>query len=349
MLLRLKRLPFFFLLCCSSLAFSTPTADNPVEYMALFTQREEELAKNYLSYMSEVAHGSKARRMEKRRNELIASLKEAIREGSKIKPYNGDASLRDAFKSYWGVLLSIFTEDYSKLVDMEEIAERSYDAMEAYLLTQEKAEEKLDEAYKKVPEAYNAFAAKNNVRLNEGQSSKLNRKLDQVGKVNAYNNKLFLICFKSSVQETLMLEAVGKADINGVEQNKNSLLKYAVDGLGRLDSIKPYNNDGSLVNACRKVLEFQKTEAEKKAFIYSDFLIRQEDFDKLKKSFDSKPASKRTKQDIDGYNKAVADHNKSINDFNKASSDLHNTRNKVMTQWDASRKRFMDSHMPHKM
>jgi hypothetical protein len=44
--------------------------------------------------MSEVAHGNRARKMEKRRNDLLNSINEAIREG-KLRPYKGDASLRD--------------------------------------------------------------------------------------------------------------------------------------------------------------------------------------------------------------------------------------------------------------
>ena len=101
--------------------------------------------------MSEVAHGNRARKMEKRRIELLNSVNEAIQAGAKLRPYKGDASLRDAFKDYWMVLNTIFKEDYHKIVDMEEVAEQSYDEMEAYLLIQEKAGQKLHEAYRKIP------------------------------------------------------------------------------------------------------------------------------------------------------------------------------------------------------
>src|SRR5688572_24943164 len=118
--------------------------EGPVAHMNLFNALEEDLSKKYLSYMSEVAHGRRARKMEKRRTDLLNSVSQAIYEGGKVRPYKGDVSLRDAYKTYWTVLLSIFKEDYHKIVDMEEVAEQSYDAMEAYLLTQEKAKEKLN-------------------------------------------------------------------------------------------------------------------------------------------------------------------------------------------------------------
>jgi hypothetical protein len=324
-------------------------AESPVNHMKALDLLEESLSKKYLSYMSEVAHGRRARKMEKRRVDLLNSVNEAIREGSKLRPYKNDASLRDAFKEYWSVLLTVLKEDYHKIVDMEEVAEQSYDAMEAYLLIQEKASGKLKEAYRKIPVAYEAFAEKHNVRLVAGESSKLSQRLDQAGAVNGYVNVIFLVFFKSNVQEGLMFKALEANDINGVEQGKNSLLKFSTEGLTRLDTMKAYKGDGSLITACRKVLEFQKNEAENKLTAMTDFLIKKEEFEKMKKSFDKKPAGQRTQADVDVYNKAIADYNKSVNDFNKTSTDLNASRNKMLDNWEATRKRFMDHHTPYKL
>jgi len=338
---------FFFLLSISLSA--QPTGDSPVDHMNYLNQLEENLSKKYLSYMSEVAHGSRARKMEKRRIELINSVNEAIQAATKLRPYKGDPSLRDAFKNYWLVLNTIFKEDYHKIVDMEEVAEQSYDEMEAYLLIQEKAGKKLHEAYRNIPAAYEAFAARHNVRLSEGQSTKLSQRLDRAGRVNGYMNKVYLLFFKSNVQEELMFKAMEKNDVNGIEQSKNSMAKFSTEGLERLDTLKPYNGDGSLIVACRKVLEFQKDEAENKVTFMTEFLIKKEDFEKVKKAFDSMPANKRTQADVDTYNKAIADYNKSVNLYNKTNESLNTNRTKVITHWETTRKKFMDVHVPYKL
>jgi hypothetical protein len=317
--------------------------------MNALNQLEENLQKKYLSYMSEVAHGKRARKMEKRRTDLLASISQAIQEGGRLRPYKGDTSLREAFIQYWTVLLTIFKEDYHKIVDMEEVAERSYDAMEQYLLIQEKASEKLHEAHSKVGPAYETFAARHNVRLTEGQSTKLTERLNAAGQVNSYMNKIFLLFFKSNVQEELMLEAMKKNDVNGVEQSKNSLLKFSTEGLVRLDTMKPYKADASLITACRKVLEFQKDEAENKATYMIDFLMKKEEFEKIKKAFEMKGASRRTQDDINAYNKAIDDYNKGVSIFNKTTGELNNSREKVIGNWDATRKKFMDVHVPYKL
>jgi hypothetical protein len=323
--------------------------ESPVDHMSALNALEENLQEKYLSYMSEVAHGRRARKMEKRRTELLNSINEAIRESEKLRPYKGDASLREAFKEYWVVLLTIFKEDYHKIVDMEEVAERSYDAMEQYLLIQEEAGKKLHEAHAKVSPAYEKFAASHNVKLVEGQSSKLSKRLGQAGQVNSYMNMIFLIFFKSNVQEQSMLEALKKNDINGVEQSKNSLLKFSTEGLDRLDTLDSYKGDGSLITACRKILDFHNDEAENKATYMTDFLMKKDEFDKIRKAFESKPTNNRTQTDIDAFNKSIDGYNRAVNDFNKTSGGLDNTREKVMNNWEVTRKRFMDQHVPYKL
>lgn len=315
------------------------------EHMSYFTSKDQELSKSYMSYMSEVAHGNRARKMEKRREDVIKSLREAIREAGRVRPFKGDASLRDAYRDYWTLMLSIFVEDYHKIVDMEEIAERSYDAMEAYLLTQEKAGEKADQANEKLRSSYKAFAAANNIQLVEGQESKLSKKIVKAGEVNKYMNQIFLISFKSSVQEVHMMEALNKNDVSGVEQYRNSMSRFAEEGLLKLDSIKPYNGDGSYMNATRKLLEFQKTEAEKMKSVV-DFLLKSEELNKIKAAFEAKPAAKRTQDDVDNFNKAIAEFNTAVTEFNKVNNELNNARSRNHQNFETTRKRFMDQHVP---
>jgi hypothetical protein len=341
-----------FILVCVLLVLTgramAQSAGGPVEHMSLLSEREDLLRKNYLSYMSEVAHGARARKMEKRRNELITSVQNAIRETGRVKGYKGDISLRNAFIQYWNVLLHVLKEDYHKIVDMEEVAEQSYDMMEAYMLAQEKADEKLDQAYESVAQTYSLFASTHGVKLTEGQQSKLNRKLEKVGNVNKYMSEVFLIVFKSQVQENNIIKSLNEKNVSGVEQGKNALQKYSQEGLMRLDTLKPYSGDASLINASRKVLEFYRVEAETKIPTLSAFLIKAAEFDKLKKSFDTKPANKRTKQDVDEFNTAVNDLNKQVGTFNKVNDEINVSREKVLTNWSQARKRFMDQHMPYK-
>lgn len=336
---------FTGLLSCTWLLAQT-NSETPVEHMRYLSSLEQELSKKYMSYMSEVAHGGKARKLERRREDVISSVRVAIREAGKLRPYDGDASLRDAYKEYWEVLLSVFNEDYHKIVDIEEIAERSYDEMEAYLMIQEQASEKLNGEHEKLRTVYDGFAAKHNIRLIEGEN-KLSRKLEQTGKVNRYMNQVFLIIFKSSVQEDKMIQAFNEKDVAAVEQAKASLLKYSEEGLARLDTLRPFNGDGSMINACRKVLDFQKQEASSKFNAHIAFLVKAGEMEKLRKNIEAKPAHSRTAEEIDAYNQAIKDYNKLVADYNKANNELNAGRDKVRNNYEISRKTFVGRHTPH--
>jgi len=333
-------------LVTSTFCFAQGDADNPVAHMSFFTSRELELSKKYLDYMTQVAHGNRARKMEKKRQELIGQIRQSLNEANRLRPYKGDASLRNAYKVYWDILYKVFNEDYHKIVNMEEIAEQSYDMMEAYLLAQEKAGEVLSDAQDKIEPVYNEFAAKNNVRLIEGGDSKLEKKMRQVSAVNAYYHDIFLIFFKSHKQEAYVMDAVARKDLNGIEQNRSTLLKYASEGLERMDTIKAFKGDGSLATACRKVLEFHKLEAEKQLPGLNDYLLKNDEFEKIKKAFDAKPANKRTKADVDAFNKAVNEVNAALESSNKVLVAMNAGREKALDQWNSTRQRFMEAHIP---
>jgi hypothetical protein len=329
-----------------SLSLFAQSAQTPVAYMDFFTNREEELSKKYLSYMGEVAHGNRARKLEKRRQELIAQIRQSLNEANRARPYKGDATLRDVYKSYWDILLKVFNEDYHKIVNMEEIAEQSYDHMEAYLLAQEKAGEVLNVEQDKIEPVFRDFAARNNIRLIDNVDSKMEKRLRQVGLVNNYYHQIFLIFFKSWKQEAYVMDALNKKDINAIEQNRNTLIRFAEEGLSKLDTIKAFKGDGSLAMACRKVLEFHKTEGEKQLPGLNDYLLRNDEFEKIKKAFDAKPAAKRTQADIDVYNKGVNELNTALNASNKLLTGMNTGREKVIDHWEVTRKRFMESHIP---
>ena len=308
------------------------SAETASDYMSLLSNQETELSEKYLNYMSEVAHGHRARKSERKRQELISEIKQSISMANKLRPYKGDASLRDAYKKYWDVLLKVFNEDYHKIVNMEEIAEQSYDDMEAYLLAKEKADEVLSLEHEKVRVAYKEFALKNNIRLVDSDSK--------------MSKKLYLIFFKSYKQEGYVTKAVNDKDINAIEQNRVTLQKFAEEGLSRLDTTKAFKGDGSLITACRKVLEFHKSEAIKDVPVQSEFVLKQSEFEKIQKAFTAKPESKRTKDDVVHYNKAIDDYNAAIVTFNKSNQTLNANQSKVLENWNNSSKRFMELHVP---
>ena len=260
--------------------------------------------------------------------------------------YKGDKVLRQSRIDYLNLLYLVFNEDYAKIVNTEEIAEQSFNEMQAYLLLQEKTTEKLNDAQAKRNLATKEFALKYNVNLVEG-SSEMADKIKKASDVIKYRNKVYLVFFKCNWQWNEMNKAVKNNKINDIEQGRNAVLSYAKEGMIVLDTLKNFEGDPSLANICRHAMNQYKRMAENDVPKLTDFILKTENFEKVKKSYDSKPQRDRTKQDVDNYNRAVNDMNASVNVFNSTNKYLYETQNEVVSTWQKTDKEFADQHTPY--
>jgi hypothetical protein len=321
------------------------TFETAVDYLNHVNKVNNDLTVKYLVYLSAVSHGKSARKVEKRRFEVVNAITDTRYAISSMPPWKGDRSLKDTSVAYLKILFSVFSEDYGKIVNMEEIAEQSYDAMEAYLLAQEKAYEKLNEAGERQHEMQKAFAAKNNITLVDNGESDIERKSRIASEVMEHCNDVYLVFFKCYKQEAYLMDAISKKNLVAMEQSISSLKKFAAEGIEKLKDIKAYGGDASLIAACRKMMTYYSNEAEKGPAI-SDYYLKEEEFNKIKKQFDAKPAGKRTQQDVDQYNNAVNDINNALNKFNAMMSDLNKQANSALNEWNKTYSKYIDEHTP---
>lgn len=332
---------FLFLFSAGTVAQSFQNAG---EYMEHIYKANNALTEKYLTYLSAVSHGRSARKVEKRRQEVVTAISDMRYNIMGMPPYKGDRSLKDTTVAYLKMLNYVFNEQYGKIVNMEEIAEQSYDAMEAYLLAQEKAQEKLNEASEKQHDIQKKFAEKNNITLIQSENE-LESKMKIANKLLKHSHEVYLIFFKCYKQEAYLMDAFERKNLVSIEQNISSLKKFAEEGLEKLKSTDGYNNDPSLVVVCRDMMNFYKTEADKFSRI-TGYFLKEEHFMKLKKQFESKSKSQRTQQDVDQYNKAVNDINAEMQDYNNTHSELNKARTSALNNWEKVNKKYMDDYMP---
>ncbi len=296
-------------------------------------------------YTSEVAHGKNARLAEAKRKDLVRTSRFAIDRVSHMEPFEGNTQYRDSVISYLRINYIVLNEDYEKIMNMEEIAEQSYDKMEAYLLAQELADQKLDSASDRMEEQERIFAQANNINLIDTKD-KLAKKLEKAGDVMKHYHAAYLVFFKPYKQEAYLLDGISRKDINAMEQNKNALAAVSAEGLEKLKTMSSYKSDKSLINAGKNALEFFQMEATTKIGNIVDFYMQEEKFEKIKTSLESKPQSERSSEEIKQYNDAVRDFNNRLNSYNKQNTALYNSRNGVLNDWDNSVRSFLDRHVP---
>lgn len=320
--------------------------NDAVSYMSYIGNFSKQIQKDYFSYASSVAHGKSARKVENRRISLIQSVQEASRKVQAMPPFNGNKSLRDSAAKFFHLNYLVLNEDYPKIINMEEVAEQSYDAMEAYLLAQDKAGEKIENANKQLQKVNRDFASKNNITLVDTEDE-LDKKIAITNDVNDYYRTIYLIFFKCNKQEIYLVDALNSKNLNAIEQNKNTLLKYADEGLGKLSKMAGYQNDNALISAAKQYLEFTKQECTSKIPNLVNFFIKEDNFNKIKKVMESKKSSQRTQEDVDNYNKAVNEINSAAGQFNTTNNQINEERTRSLNTWSKSSAMFLDKYVPH--
>jgi hypothetical protein len=285
--------------------------------------------------------------VERLRIAALESINNAKYKTIDLPKYKGDNSLRQASIDYIQFCYRIFNEDYSKIVNMEEIAEQSVDQMQAFLLLEEKASEKLHEASENLAQAEKEFAAKYGVNLVDSKSE-LTDKMGTAGKVNHYCDKLYILFFKCNWEDGQLFNALNAHKLNDAEQARNSLIGFVQEGLAALqaDSLRSFQGTPGLASGCREALQFYGSMAKSDIPKLTDFYLKEENFDKIKSSLEAKGSSK-TKVDVDQYNKAVKDINASVNNFNQLNQDLNKRRQEVVQNWETSEKTFRDELIPY--
>ena len=337
-----------FLSTIICLLFMYPTAkaqntNDAAEYMYEVTKKAFELDDETWNYLKAVTKGKKASKVESKRKELTSAIKTAKLSIARKKDFNGQTQFRDAIVNYLDLRYTVLKEDYDKILDMEAIAEQSYDGMEAYLLAQEKANEKLDSAFKIMTTAQQVFAEKYEITLSD-KRDKMGEQIRKASETLNYYNDIYLIFFKSYKQEAYVLEAIGRSDVSAIEQNNTTLTAFSEEGLKELAKTKSFRGDLSLVTSAKKSLTFYKKESENEFNSLSDYFLKKEAFEKINKRMESLSKKERTQADVDRYNKAVNEYN-AVNDvFNKAMQTSFNNRSKMLQDWNKKVEYFINNH-----
>lgn len=322
-------------------------AQNPqsaIEYMNKVFAPMEKSKDDTWQYLKAVTRGKGARKVEAKRQALIAELKSAKLEVKRVGQYKTDDKLKNSIISYLDLSTVVLNEDFDKILDMEDIAEQSYDLMEAYLLAKEQAGNKLNDSFEEVTKAQKEFASANNITLIEGADDALSAKIEKASETLKYYNKAYLIFFKAYKQEAYVLDAMTRNDVNAFEQNTSSLKQYSTEGIEKVAMLESFRGDGQMKAATQRILAFYKKEAEKDFAAITEFYIVKDNFEKTNKAFEAIIEKKREKQDVEQYNKAVGEYNVAMKKANSISEQANNDRKKNLNDWNNSVEDFFNNH-----
>lgn len=342
---KVLRAAFVFFICFMTYSINNAQEDRPVDYIDAMSGVCNDLLKDTWEHFSVSVHSKDMQAIVESRKNCEKAITGSIEKVNKAKSFKGDDLYRQSVLKYLNILHSVISQDYSKIVDMQQVAEESYDNFEAYILAQKKAKEKLNESFKMLQNAEKAFAVKYNIIL-ENTESELINKIKKASEAVDYYNKIYLIFFKSFKQEAYLLDAWRTGDVGKIEQNRKTLTKFSVEGIKKISSEKKYIDDDSLLIECSRALKFYKTEAEEKIPFVIDYLMKRESFEKMQKSFELMDKSEKTQAVIDQYNATVNEFNLAIEKSNEIGESLNKERADIVDKVNSVIAEFIDKHVP---
>ena len=329
---------FFFATITNAQEFKTP-----VDYLNYIGKETNIISRTTWKYTTTVAHTKNARRIDATRKSLVKSIQNATKKIEALKDgYKGDVEYKNQLLAYLSISEKQINEEYDKIIDMQEVAEQSYDYMEAYIMTRDLVNEKINA---EVDANQKIFANKYNIQIGE-DTSELGKKMKISNEVFENHTQLYLIFFKVNFTESVLLKAIEKNDLGAIQQNSNALEQYANEGLEKLKTFKPYKSDMSLVLATKKTLEFSKKEAVELGPSVVSFMMLNQKFQESKKTMDNKPAGSRSKEEIDNFNKLVNEVNKEVGNYNKTINKFNTERTNTINNWNVTGDNFIARYVP---
>ena len=341
--------PFFlsFVLLLSFPLLHAQNVSDANEYLNRISGAQEEMNQKYMAYVSAVAHSHRARKIEHLRTKALESISDAKDKTTDLPNFGDDTALRKAGMDYIEVCYSIFKGDFSKIVDVEDIAEQSVDQMQAYLLLQELAARKLREATSAYDKAQRDFAEKYHVAFPDSRGELL-EKIKFAERLSRYCDQVYIIYFKAGYEEQLLFQAMRSQKMIDAEQARASLLDFANDGLKQLsvDSIRDFQGDAQLADGCRGLIGFYKDLAEREMPDLIEFYLKQESFNKMKMALDAKGKNISADEKKD-FRRAENEIKLNQGAFIIQLRDVMSKRQVAVQMWNSADKSFRDRETPY--
>jgi hypothetical protein len=335
----------FLLFCLTTISYAQEFK-SPVDYLNYIGKETEIISRTTWKYTTTVAHTKNARRIDATRKSLVKSIQNAAKKIEALKDgYKGDVEYKNQLLAYLSISEKQINQEYDKIIDMQEVADQSYDYMEAYIMARDLVNEKINEEVEKLNANQKIFANKYNIQIGEDTSG-LGKKMKISNEVFENHTQLYLIFFKVNFTESVLMKAIESNDLGAIQQNSNALEQYANEGLEKLKTFKAYKNDLTLVNATKKVLEFSKKEALELGPNVISFMMLNQKFQESKKTLDNKSASSRSKEEVDNFNKLVNEVNKEVGNYNKNINKFNSERANVINNWNVTGDNFIARYVP---
>lgn len=250
--------PLFLLI--SIFSVSAQEFDKVEDYVAHIKKNHKIVYDDVTAYLLKLESGNMAvaeaqrRAFTKKAPDIIVSI-------HGMPSFKGDKTLQDSLAAYMRRTYWIMEKEYPKIQRMQDSAARSYTSAVKFVQAKRTSLNNLIKDESNFFEGLKTFSGKNGVTVPASYDNEYERML-YVREVANHYSTLELIVNKCKTEETILAKAVQTKSKEGMEEHAATLEKYIKEGYTLLDTVKPYKQDRTLLDAARSTLAFYKSESE---------------------------------------------------------------------------------------
>lgn len=299
------------------------TKAEALEYLHNLTQPLEGFRTDTWSVIKTTMSSRSSSMLDQKILNLTDKIKATEAELASEEGFYGDLSVKVAMKIFLRNARTILSEDYKKIKELKVHSQHSFKNMEAYLMAQVKANERLSEGGKRLDDELRKFAERYEVTVSEEKNA-TSQKIVKASAAMNYYNQTYLSYFKVHEQRLKVYEALSRENLDDIKKENKLLIQYCELSLERLDIQDAFYGDEALWNAANNIISHIKKEAEE---VYPNALRaieKKQIYESAQKVYQTIPEESRTQNDVDHVNALIEPLNAAIeiqvSSLNKANS-----------------------------
>ncbi len=294
------------------------TFDSPAKYNDFLVKQNSDLIEANLNFQKVSAHSENEIEIETMRKQIVKQLDYSIKAVNNATPYEGDAKLKNEALSVLKLYKQAYAIDFVNLSKLSSKSKESYEAMEEYMKTKEKAFAKVNKAAERFDAAQIKFAKKHDMEIVSREEDQRSKEIKMVNELNSYMNKAFLIKFKVDKYTSIFWDNLKAKKYKAAQNSAEELYKISNEALTKTNQLGTFKGNKSYQESIKKYLQFVKSFSQKKltelATLKAKLNKKQlstEDVDKMRKDIE------RTNKKDPKYNDKVNKYNQAIQEYNE--------------------------------
>lgn len=269
-----------------------------VSYMDDIQDEFYTIMEAYMDYNSKIVHSDNKRGVEQKRQALVAQIRASKSKISQLAAIKGGENLKKTSITLCDKLISQFDAAHRKAIAMRERGDGSYEEMEKFIAYLESIQKECDKAWETVDTVFEEYATAHGIKLVE-DNSKFAKTLKQVGELNNYQYKIFLILFRASCPNFGYWAAIKHKNPESAAYALKELENALTFSLKEINDIGPFRADDSYRQSALRVLNYMQTCSQKDYQMVIEYYIR---------SYKSEDETKKVEKFMETYENTYKKH-----------------------------------------